>query len=993
MQKRTAMNWRRPVPRIAVMFTVVVMLTICCIMADDEDYVWDSDVRPTSAARSYEDFQPASSDGFVRVDRPMENLTKFTGENVRLRCEISGSPVPRYTWFKDNVTIQESRHSRLNAKDTFWGSRLRINSVQESDSGVYSCEATNVFGRERASGMLLVKPGRPPNYTPRTVEVDPFPSGPPDEETPIRPPGFDPFGTAAFPNFNYRPPGTRDSQPGNGFCQPYRGVSCSRFVANKSIYVLDNFMQGRVENQLLAAITVIEQTTEMSERCEEYAIPLLCHFNFPLCDNSGVEPQPRQICQEECNILMTDMCKTEYVLAKTQPVIGNSLLPRCEDLPAKGTPQAANCVSIGLPKGQVKVDTGSRGHTCYNGTGMSYQGTVSHTKSGLKCQKWTSNSPHLVTLSLGQFPLLQGGHNYCRNPGGRKEAPWCFTMDKMVPTELCDIPKCPDLVKTINQVTSDASKNNSNLKEILIIVLPSVAIPLILALIITVICLCSRQRRNRQTPPEAAKSPEQPNQDMEMTALIIKNPVKAKEFPRSAIRFVQELGEGAFGKVYKAEVIGLYGDNTVGTIAVKTLKENASQKIASDFRREVELMSDMRHLNIVCLIGVCMKDQPWCMLFEYMPHGDLHEFLIRHSPHSDVGMNEDGLVPRHLDTSDMLYISVQIAAGMEFLCSHHFVHRDLAARNVLVGDNLTVKISDFGLSRDVYSSDYYRLQSKALLPVRWMAPESILYGKFTVESDVWSYGVLLWEIFSYGLQPYYGYTNQEVIEMIRGRQILPCPDGCPSRVYTLMVECWHEMPARRPTFNEIHMRLRQWRGELIATQFPQHNLAQSHSGHSSSTQHSSGRSQQSHHSSTGPSNNTTTTGLTGSSGRMTGGNQPPPGFPPIPPPPVGYYSTPYSNVPSQGYAQTGQAPPPPGFVHHPAMYKKPSPPGSVASHKSSSHSSRSSSSNYKPNMQNKVPTNQQHNVQSPVHVNNSINARNEMIKDSMFITEPRQSEI
>ena len=110
---------------------------------------------------------------------------------------------------------------------------------------------------------------------------------------------------------------------------------------------------------------------------------------------------------------------------------------------------------------------------------------------------------------------------------------------------------------------------------------------------------------------------------------------------------------------------------------------------------------------------------------------------------------------------------------MEYLASHHFVHRHLAARNVLVGEGLTVKVSDFGLSRDIYSSDYYRVQSKSLLPVRWMPPESVMYGKFTTDSDVWSFGVVLWEVFSFGLQPYFGYSNQEVVEMICSRRTAP----------------------------------------------------------------------------------------------------------------------------------------------------------------------------------------------------------------------------
>merc|ERR1719170_82252 len=199
------------------------------------------------------------------------------------------------------------------------------------------------------------------------------------------------------------------------------------------------------------------------------------------------------------------------------------------------------------------------------------------------------------------------------------------------------------------------------------------------------------------------------------------------------------------------------------------------------------------------------------MVFEHMAHGDLHEFLISHSPKSDSSIDSD-VDMRVLTQTEMAHIAIQIAAGMEYLSSHHYVHRDLAARNTLVGESLTVKISDFGLSRDIYSADYYRVQTKSLLPVRWMPPESILYGKFTTESDVWAFGVVLWEIYSFGLQPYYGYSNSEVIEMIRSRQLLPCPEDCPSRMYAFMVECWHEIPNRRPPFPEIHNRLRHWEG-------------------------------------------------------------------------------------------------------------------------------------------------------------------------------------
>merc|ERR1719410_672835 len=326
---------------------------------------------------------------------------------------------------------------------------------------------------------------------------------------------------------------------------------------------------------------------------------------------------------------------------------------------------------------------------------------------------------------------------------------------------------------------------------------------------------------------------------------------RVREFPITSVRFNQELGEGAFGKVYRGDLGGIVGASTV---AIKTLRPGANSKSKQDFHQEVEMWSELRHNNIICLLGTVLKDDPQCMIFEYLNQGELHEFLLCHCPKSDMltSVSDDDVTERILDPADMSFMAIQIAAGMEYLASHHYVHRDISARNCLVDEKLTVKISDFGMARDKYKSDYYRVQSKSLLPVRWMPAESMLYGKFTTESDVWSYGVLLWEIYSFGLQPYYGYSNQEVIEMIRSRQLLPCPEDCPSRMYAFMVECWHELPNKRPTFTEIHARLRQWEGMSCGYQSTHSNSQSMVGGSEKST---------SQHSSTGPSNNTGSTNL------------------------------------------------------------------------------------------------------------------------------------
>ncbi|XP_015785248.1 BDNF/NT-3 growth factors receptor-like isoform X2 [Tetranychus urticae] len=280
---------------------------------------------------------------------------------------------------------------------------------------------------------------------------------------------------------------------------------------------------------------------------------------------------------------------------------------------------------------------------------------------------------------------------------------------------------------------------------------------------------------------------------------------------RDRINFLQELGEGAFGRVFLGTIECLKPDEESTLAAIKTLKDSSDSEVRKDFEREAEVLSNLTHANIVQFYGISVDGEPLMMIIEYMKFGDLNNYLRANDCSNNLIKINDSKISSYdkLGYSDLLRISVQIAAGLEYLSLQHFVHRDLATRNCLVGDELLVKIGDFGMSRDLYATDYYKIGRQTMLPIRWMSPESIVYRKFTVQSDIWSFGVVLWEIFTYGKQPFYELSNQEVIKEVVEGKILAQPKNCPDVIYDLMQACWIESPVKRITASEIHTRLRE----------------------------------------------------------------------------------------------------------------------------------------------------------------------------------------
>uniref|UniRef100_A0A6P7FPV5 Fibroblast growth factor receptor n=1 Tax=Diabrotica virgifera virgifera TaxID=50390 RepID=A0A6P7FPV5_DIAVI len=278
------------------------------------------------------------------------------------------------------------------------------------------------------------------------------------------------------------------------------------------------------------------------------------------------------------------------------------------------------------------------------------------------------------------------------------------------------------------------------------------------------------------------------------------------EIRRENLLLGKNLGEGAFGRVVKAEASNIVKPGNSVIVAVKMLKEGHTDNEMMDLVSEMEMMKMIgRHINIINLLGCCTQGGPLYVIVEYAPHGNLRDFLRQHRPSSGyelaVGEKKE---KKTLTQKDLVSFAYQVARGMEYLASRRCIHRDLAARNVLVSDDYILKIADFGLARDIHCSDYYRKTTDGRLPVKWMAPEALFHRMYTTQSDVWSYGILLWEIMTLGGTPYPSVPSVEkLFQLLRNGHRMEKPPCCSLEIYMLMRECWSYQPNERPIFSEL----------------------------------------------------------------------------------------------------------------------------------------------------------------------------------------------
>ncbi|KAF4532813.1 hypothetical protein B566_EDAN002663 [Ephemera danica] len=310
-----------------------------------------------------------------------------------------------------------------------------------------------------------------------------------------------------------------------------------------------------------------------------------------------------------------------------------------------------------------------------------------------------------------------------------------------------------------------------------------------------------------------------------MFALQVENPVVLAnsvaekppgdrwEFPRHRLRIFHILGEGCFGQVWKCEALDI--DERIikiaqpyrsiegpTVVAVKTLKEHAGDKERDDLQQELRVMKMLEpHPNVVRLLGCCTEKDPLFVIMEYAAHGKLQSYLRNSRAERHYG-NLHGRSDS-LTSHDLTSFMYQVARGMEYLSSRGIVHRDLAARNVLVTSDRTCKVADFGFARDIAASLIYERKSDGRLPIRWMAPESLYDNVFSAKSDVWSFGVFMWEVVTLGSTPYPGQAASEVLKRVREGLRLEKPEHCRREIYNIMFYCWDKSPTERPSFTEI----------------------------------------------------------------------------------------------------------------------------------------------------------------------------------------------
>ncbi|XP_072877937.1 muscle, skeletal receptor tyrosine-protein kinase isoform X2 [Chlorocebus sabaeus] len=738
------------------------------------------------------------------ITTPLETVDALVEEVATFMCAVESYPQPEISWTRNKILIKlfDTRYSiREN------GQLLTILSVEDSDDGIYCCTANNgVGGAVESCGALQVKMKpkitRPPinvkiieglkAVLPCTTMGNPKPSvswikG----DSPLR----ENSRTAVLESGSLRIHNVQKEDAGQYRCVAKNSLG----TAYSKVVKLEVEEESEPEQDTKVFARIL--------RAPESHNVTFGSFVTLHCTATGI-PVPTITWIENGNAVSSgsiqESVKDRVIDSRLQLFITKPGLYTC----------------IATNKHGEKFSTAKAAATISIAEWREYCLAVKElfcAKEWLAMEEKTHRGLYRSEMHLLSVPECSKLPSMHWDPTACARLPHLAFPPMTSSKPSVDIPNLP------SSSSSSFSVSPTYSMTVIISIMSSFAIFVLLTITTLYCCRRRKQWKNKKResaavtlttlPSELLLDRLHPNPMYQRMPLLLNPKLLSLEYPRNNIEYVRDIGEGAFGRVFQARAPGLLPYEPFTMVAVKMLKEEASADMQADFQREAALMAEFDNPNIVKLLGVCAVGKPMCLLFEYMAYGDLNEFLRSMSPHTVCSLSHSDLSmraqvsspgPPPLSCAEQLCIARQVAAGMAYLSERKFVHRDLATRNCLVGENMVVKIADFGLSRNIYSADYYKANENDAIPIRWMPPESIFYNRYTTESDVWAYGVVLWEIFSYGLQPYYGMAHEEVIYYVRDGNILSCPENCPVELYNLMRLCWSKLPADRPSFTSIH---------------------------------------------------------------------------------------------------------------------------------------------------------------------------------------------
>ncbi|VDK34537.1 unnamed protein product [Taenia asiatica] len=754
--------------------------------------------------------------GSIHLKEEMHNITYNPQDgSVRFLCDIVGQPIPNITWYRGNKRIRpDDARGKFRIKPKLWGSVLRIKNPTPEDFGEYTCAAENAAGRRSTTAWFLPQQRQMiASATLRKWHSD-------DKDCMGRI-----MEATCYYHFPICPPPVEVNEKAVD-----SEVAARRRLCRDDCYLITKGECSEIYDRLLQDTQSQASTPKLLMDCN--SLPQFDPTHPDACLRTGSRPPVPDL---------TDLISNP----KPEEVLKQMDNSRLQKGPAQTT-QSPDLLPLFISFGVLILlaliiilicFACRRSHSGYSngaftggsramGSLCGKAATVGKKQQGHRLQVQNSVEmkqpipeisacPETAPFVVNTFPTATSPNSERRvalNQQQQRQYHQYQTPKNviLVPPPTSPAPPPPSSsyspadtanYRAFTQVFASQTGHEMDKSERQFLVVNNT--------------LSNHQPDVSHQLDRSSSSPE-----------TVDRSLKTVNYPLVQIKFGDRIGQGVFGPVYAGELQASsdYENSKPTPLVIKTLSPGAPATMQTDFRREVNIMAELNHRNLLSVFGVSLQQPPWCMLFETPLYGDLHEVLLAARPSSDdgdwssaAGASQTWPRNQQLNEGDRFHIAFQVASGMEYLSRNHFIHRDLAARNVTVGEHLLCKITDLGLARDSYAMDYYRVPSanNLLLPIRWMPIDAILYGRFSVESDAWAFGVLLWEIWTDGMRPYHLYSDAEVIDLVQSRYLLPCPHNCSPQVYALMVDCWNEMGLRRPSFEEILSRLSSWDQEAL----------------------------------------------------------------------------------------------------------------------------------------------------------------------------------